>query len=452
MKRFVVAIASLAFIAAACTAGGDTTSIAPSAVDTVSHEPVTLTITGEWTGRECEQWKDIFPRFEDAYPWATIEPQCNIGDNKAIAAINAGNPPDVVQSFGVDNVGLYCSTGAWQDLNPYITGPDGLDMSVFPSAVFTYTTFEDKQCALPFMTDTFGLYYNLDAFQEAGISEPPTTTEELQADAAKLTKFNDDGSIAVAGFVPWIGYYCCGSNTLSFAHMFDASWLDESGQPAFASDPGWAEMFHWQHDFIADVYGDGDFATGSDKLNTFVAGHGGEWAGRQDFITGRTAITIDGEWRNAFINDFVPNLNYDTAPLPTSPDNVDVYGSGLVGGTVLALPKGSPHPNEAWLLLKWLATDTETLVYMANNVNNVPTTVESLTSPDLTLPPQFQTFKDVFEDPNSAWRPTSVLGLQLADFIDAFAADWQVGDQTDLQGGLQTAQEQTNDALAQSEV
>jgi multiple sugar transport system substrate-binding protein len=164
------------------------------------------------------------------------------------------------------------------------------------------------------------------------------------------------------------------------------------------------------------------------------------------------AITIDGEWRNAFIADAKPDLPYDTAPLPTSADAADLYGGGPVGGTVLALPKGSPHAAEAWLLLRYLATDTNTLVYMANNVNNVPTTFDSLNSPDLKLPAQFTTFMDVFQNPNSGWAPTTPIGLDIGTYIGQFAEKWQAGKTTDLQGGLQTAADQTNQAFDQAAI
>ena len=221
------------------------------------------------------------------------------------------------------------------------------------------------------------MYYNLDMLEAAGISEPPKTTEELKDAAAKLTEFNDDGSIKVAGFVPWLGYNCCGNTTLGFGHLFGATWLDDQGNPAFASDPAWAEMLTWQHDFIADVYGDGDFQTGSDRLNRFVAGSADEFSAANDFEIGRVAITFDGEWRPAFIKDEAPDLNYDTAPLPVAPGKEDIYGSGVAGGTVIGIPKGSEHEAEAWLLMKYMATDTDTLVYMANFANNVPTTYDS---------------------------------------------------------------------------
>ena len=445
-RTMAVAAAMFALVAAACSSGGDSSS---SAVDTTTHDPVTLTITGEWTGVECDKWKEIFPAFTEAYPWATVEPVCNVNDDKAIKLINAGNAPDVVQSFGVDNVGSFCNSGAWQDLNPYIQGGDGIDMSQFPAAALTYTAWNDEQCALPFLTDTFGLYYNTDLLEAAGLSGPPKNTTELQDYAKKLTEWNTDGSIKVAGFVPNSTYYCCAFTAVNLAYMFGAKYLDDSGQASFASDPAWAAALQWQHDFIADVYGDGDFQTGADKLTEFISGAGNEWNAQQDLGTGRVAMTIDGEWRNAFVPD---DLNYDTAPLPVTPDRTDLYGGGPSGGTVIALPKGSPHPPEAWLLLKWLATDTDTLVDVANRINNVPTTNAAISSPNLDLPPQFGTFMDVFQNPNSGWVPTTPIGIEMQTYINAFMAKWQAGNATDLTQGLQDAQDQTNDALAQAQI
>ena len=450
MRRIMVAtIGLLAVVAAACSSGGDSSTA--SAVDTASHEPVTLTVTGEWTGEECTRWKDIFPAFEELYSWATVTPICNVNDDKMIKQITAGNAPDVAQSFGVDNVGRFCDSGAWVDLKPYIDGEDGIDMSQFPPAALTYTTYNDQQCALPFMTDTFGIYYNKDMFEAAGLTEPPKTTDELEEYAKELTQFNADGSIKVAGFVPDTRYYCCAFTMTNLAYMFNAHFLNENGEAAFASDPAWAEAFQWQHDFIANVFGDGDFQTGADKLTDFISGAGNEWNAQHDLGKGRVAITMDGEWRNA--DWAVPSdLNYGTAPMPTSPTTTDRYGGGSAGGTILALPDGSPHPAEGWLLLKWLATDTDVLVGAANRLNNVPTTNESLNSPDLALPEQFGTFMDVFENPNSGWAPTTAIGLEIQDSIGQFAQKWETGAATDLQAGLQEAQDTTNDLLTQAQI
>ena len=57
-----------------------------------------------------------------------------------------------------------------------------------------------------------------------------------------------------------------------------------------------------------------------------------------------------------------------------------------------------------------MATDTDTLVYMANIVRNVPTTFAALGSPDLDVTPQFQTFLDMFANPDSHYKPTTAIG------------------------------------------
>ena len=36
---------------------------------------------------------------------------------------------------------------------------------------------EQVQCALPMLTDAYGLYYNTDLLAKAGIIEPPKTTQ-----------------------------------------------------------------------------------------------------------------------------------------------------------------------------------------------------------------------------------------------------------------------------------
>lgn len=446
MRKMLMALSAAVLLAAACTAGGGG-SAAPTAVDTASgasHAPVTLTIWGQWTGREFKEFNKIFDFFSAKYPWITVNSIPAITDTKAIAGINSGTPPDVILSFGVDNVGKFCSTGAWIDLKPFIEGPDGIDMSQFPAAALTYTNFNGVQCSLPFMTDSFGLYYNTDMFKKAGITSPPKTTSELLADAKKLTVFNPDGSIKVAGLNPsFTSAYCCGLNSLALARMFDAQWYDTNGKAAFATDPNWTKGLQWQQQ-LTDIYGAGN-------LQTFVAGQGQEFSSANDFETGRVAMQIDGEWRNAFIKADAPNLAYSTAPLPVSDDHPELYGSSLAGGTVIGIPNGAPNLAEAWLLLKFMATDTQTLVYMTNTVNNVPTTKESLASPDLQITPQFKVFLDEFLNPNSGYKPATAIGIQDQTILNKLLHEWQAGTVTDLQAALAQAATDVDNAVAQAE-
>ncbi len=442
MKRLLSALAVLGLLAGACTAGGG--NEAPATVNpSESHEPVTITIWGAWTGRELRQFNAIFKDFTAKYPWITVKSEGGIGDQKIIQAINSGTAPDAVLSFGLDNVGKFCQTGAWQDLTPYIQ-QSNFDTSQFPESVFQYTSYQGKQCALPFLTDAYGLYYNKDLFQRAGITEPPKTTSELVADAKKLTVFNPDGSIKVAGFVPWAGYY--ETNALTMSTPFGCPWYNADGTRSAFTDPCWVDLARWQKDLI-DYYGE-------QNLARFVAGQGNEWSAENDFETGRVAMNIDGEWRTAFIENDVPNLNYGTVPLPVPDDRASTYGMGQIGGTIIGIPKGSPHPAEAWLLVSWMATDTKTLVYMANNVRNVPTTFASLESPDLEVTPQFQTFLDIFKNPGSHYKPATPIGDADQTAIGNVLEDWQVGKITEsgLSAALQKAAAEVDNLLQEAGV
>ena len=441
MKRLLAVLAVFTVLGAGCSAGGGTTETPATINPSASHEPVTIEIWGAWTGRELRQFNAIFDDFTAKYPWITVKSTGGIGDQKILQAINSGTPPDVVLSFGLDEVGKFCQTGGWQDLTPYMEQTN-FDKSQFPPSIFQYTSFGGHQCALPFLTDANGLYYNQDMFDQAGLTEPPKTFSELTDYAKKLTVFNPDGSIKVAGLVPWDGYYETGALTLGIP--YGCPWYNADGTESAFTDPCWADLLNWQKELI-DFYGE-------QNLAKFVAGQGNEWSAENDFETGRIAMNLDGEWRTAFIANDVPNLNYGTAPMAVPDDNADMYGMGDIGGTIIGIPKGSPHAAEAWALVSWMATDTKTLVYMANFVRNVPTTYAALESPDLDVTPQFQTFLDIFQNPNSHYKPTTAIGSGDQTAIGTVMDDWQVGKLTDLQAGLQQAAQQVDDLLAEAQL
>jgi multiple sugar transport system substrate-binding protein len=448
MKRRVALMAvaaSFALLAAACTAGGGTDEPPPSIDPNAQHDPVTLEMWIPFSAdHEVAGVQATFDAFEAKYPWITIKVTTGVEDDaKVLAAIRAGTPPDATMSWALDDLAAFCDTGAWQDLTPYIE-QDGMVLSaVFPPSVERYTGFGGKRCAFPFLTDAVGLYYNKDLLEAKGYTEPPKTYSELTKMAKDLTEFNPDGTIKVAGFVPWFGNYYVNGDPLNHSIAWDADWYNDDGTAAMATDPDWAAMFRWQKDLV-DFYG-------VDNLKKFVAGQGDEWGeSSQDFQQGRIAMALDGEWRTAFIKNGTPNLNYGTAPAPVPDGKEDLYGIGRVGGTIIGIPRGSAHEAEAWLLVKFMATNTDSLVAAANAIGNVPTTLDSLASPDLSLPPQFDTFLDVFSNPNSHYKEMSVLGSADQDLLSSFAAKWQAGRITNLEDGLADVAQQIDDQLAQA--
>jgi multiple sugar transport system substrate-binding protein len=439
--RLGLAVLGALLVAAGCGSSGSSSSSTSASTD---KTPVTLTMWTLWSGAEKKAFDGQLARFHKKYPWITIKEiqQPNTDndtfDPNLVNAIKAGTQPDVAMPFGPDYVGQYCSSGLWEDLTPYMQR-DHVSISTFAPAAVSYTKSGSNLCALPSLTDAYGLYYNKDLLAKAGISSPPKTMDELMADAKKLTVRNSDGSIKIAGFVPLTFWEELGVPDL--ARAWGAQWFDSQNQPQLSKDPGWTKALEWQKQLV-DWYG-------YDNIAKFYATYNNaEFSASNAFETGKVAMTFDGEWRTAFIHREHPELHYDTAFFPAA--DPSVYGSGRVGGTVIGIPKGSKHPDQAWLLVKFLSTDTQYLVTMANTLGNVPTTTASGSSPDLKLPPEFTTFIKVWNNPKSSFSPPlQPSGGGYADLLNTFDDKWVKGQVPDLHQGLVQLDQDIANQLAQ---
>ena len=59
-------------------------------------------------------------------------------------------------------------------------------------------------------------------------------------------------------------------------------------------------------------------------------------------------MMLDGEWRVAFLKNEHPELKYATAPMPVADGHPELYGGGAVNGTIIGIPKGGKHRDQAW--------------------------------------------------------------------------------------------------------
>lgn len=79
---------------------------------------------------------------------------------------------------------------------------------------------DDKIYGIPFYTDTLALFYNKDAFNDAGIATPPSTWKELQDIVPRLTKLDQFGNIRQAGVALGTGENVNRSPDILMALMF----------------------------------------------------------------------------------------------------------------------------------------------------------------------------------------------------------------------------------------
>jgi multiple sugar transport system substrate-binding protein len=441
MRRIAAAFAlTTALALVACGGGGDSKSTTQSAggSSTTSHQPVTITLWNGFTERELGVIKQAVADFHGSHPWITVKVVGGVNDDKIIAAIRGGNAPDVAQSFTADNTGLFCSSGGWIDLKPYMD-KSKIDAGMFPQAVQTYTEYQGKRCALPMLADTYGLYYNKDLFAKAGITSPPKTMSELTAAAKKLT-VRDGDSFKVVGFDPAQGFY--ENAPAHYGPLFGAAWVDGDNKSVISKQPGWVEFMNWQKGLI-DFYG-------FDKLRRWQAGAGDEFSAQNAFERGKLAMAIDGEYRTAFIKAEHPKLNYGTAPMPVADSHPELYGAGYVTGNIVGIPKGAKNKDAAWELVKYLTTDEHGLSVLSNGLRNVPTTTSSLKSNELTPDPKFKVFLDIFAHPKTATTPITAAGSANQELFQDFVAKWQASKVSDLQGGLADVDKHIDAQLANS--
>ena len=114
---------------------------------------------------------------------------------------------------------------------------------------------------------------------------------------------------------------------------------------------------------------------------------------------------------------------------------------------MIGIPKGAAHPQQAWELVKYLTTDTDSLVTLSNALRNVPTTKAAMDSPALTPDERFKTFLDIFAHPKTASLPSNVNSVFNQDAFSTFLIQWEKGAVKDLNAGLAGVDSRINDKM-----
>lgn len=441
LRRRVAGCAMLASLALALTACFGSSK---GGANDNPNANVTITFWHGWSApNEVAAINANIAAFEKKYPNIHVKAVGNITDDKINQALRAGGPnaPDVVSSFTTDNVGEFCDSHAFVDLTPFLQ-KDGIDpQKTFPAAQLSYTQYNGDQCALPLLSDAYGLYYNKDAFKAAGISGPPKTLSEFDADAVKLTK-ESGGTYSQLGFMP--DYHFYESTITHFAALWSPTYFTSDGKSNVANDPGIKAAMAWQKALVGKL-------GGYSRLEKYRTSFGDEFSDNNAFMTGQVDMIMDGEWRAGMIDASNSKVNYGVAPFPV-PDNLaNEYGKGYTTGTIVGIASTSDKQNAAWQFVKFMTTDTGAVVSFANAINNVPSTLAALASPKVSQNPNFQEFIKIASNKYSNTTPSSPNGGAYQLTLQNLGYDYESGKQTDLQSGLAGAAKTIDDDIAQAQ-
>lgn len=401
--------ATLAAAAAALTGCSSTSG---SSAD----DKVTLTMWQQWGGGHERQVLDkLISRYEKLHPNITIKETPVTNNAKILASITGGNPPDIVSLGNSLSLGAWASAGAVTDLSSYISS-SSLDTSKYVASAYDGLKVGGKTYALPFQVFNAGLIYNKKLFAAAGLT-PPTTLEEVAADAKKLTKTDSSGAITQLGFAPNYpgpdqGQTC---PLISYGYAFGGSWTTSSGK-ATPTNAGDVAALKWEK----SIYD----STGGSKVTNFLSSAGSYLTGGDPLESGKLAMAFDGPWSIQYAEDNAPSVAKDLAviPLPASSTSPTHTGSTYIDANPQLIPTGSKHVQAAFDFIKWETTNASETATFSQTVANIP---QLTTVPHYALldDPNYKEYVDIANGSGAkSWVQTadsSTYGTNLCQAQDA---------------------------------
>ncbi len=320
---------------------------------------------------------------------------------KILAAISAGDPPDLLITSGADNIGSWAREKLLLSLDDKIK-ENNIDLQdIYPGSLAPCKYFGRLYC-LPWGTDVYALMWNKDLFKEAGLDpeKPPQTLEELVQYADKLTKMDADGNLTQIGFIPNYSW----SHLDTYALLHGAAFYNDDATQITVNTPEMLAAMEWQAGFFHRV--------GPEKIEKFVSGFGEYDSPQAGFYTGKVAMMIEGEWQPTFIRRNAPNLNYGVAAPPVPADHPERKGTVVVGGTVMSIPAGVKNADLSAKAMAYLQGPEPLATFMSKN-GNLPTTMTAAKDPRFLEDEKFVVFLNLLAGPNARAMVLSPVNAEL---------------------------------------
>ena len=324
--RLAALAAAVAFAAAACSSSGSS----PAAAGPSSKVNLTW-----WHNATADPLKSIWQNAANAFHAAnpnvtfTIDPiQNEQFTTKVPLALQSNDPPSLYQQWGGGQEASQVTSGKLMDLTSLTTSWIG---ELGPAAQGWQVN--GKQYGVPFDLHVVGFWYNKQAFAKAGITDTPTTLDQLNADVTKL-KAAGVAPIAIGSKDKWPDafywdYFAVRECSITTLKKADAS-LD-------LSDPCWTKAGDDLKTFLAT----NPFQTGF--LGTASQQGAGSSAGM--VADGSAAMELQGDWDPSVMASLSSNANLNSDlgwfPFPAVPGGAGDPSVALGGGDGFSCTTGA---------------------------------------------------------------------------------------------------------------
>ena len=301
---------------------------------------VHVTYWEKWTGIEFDAIKAVVDDYNASQDRIYVDLLSVSGiNNKTLMATGAGVPPDVAGLFG-PNVAQYVQDRAVIPLDDFCREA-GISREDYIPIYWDICTYDGHVYALPATPASTALHYNVRLFRQAGIAAPPETIEEMDTDAARLTKRDKDGKIVQAGFMHQEpGWWNWGWGYVFGGELWDGKGTITCDSPDNVRALTWVQSY-------AKKYGIAG-------IQTFKSGFGAFASPQNAFMDEKVAMELQGGWMGNFIKQYKPGLQWAAVPFPYPKDRPDLKGRTFADLDILVIPRGAKHPKEAFEFIQYV--------------------------------------------------------------------------------------------------
>jgi multiple sugar transport system substrate-binding protein len=360
--------------------------------------------------------EDLLRRYEEANPGVTVNPRLIPFEdfNRTLLQSGAGGDlPDIalVNAFDVQSL---AEAGVLQDITDRARGSK-LDSDDYFESSWDTTLYQGKNYGLPHVVDCYVLWYNKDAFEEAGV-EPPGTWDELGTVASELSGGDRygiamSGVEGVEGSTAWIIRFVAAGGDITQVDSAAGreamlQWVDlvESGAMS-------REFLGWIED---DVYA--------------------------RFANGQAVMMVNSSSYVNVIRDEYPDLNWAVALLPEAQQRATFLSS-----EDLTITTGSQNPDIAFDLMTYMQQPKVLNEYLPER-NKLPAVKEVANGEPWSTDPVWSVF---MEQLPTAWVPDQEIAPKSAEIFTYVqeAIQAAVGGDSSVEAALSRAQERISGAL-----
>jgi len=247
--------------------------------------------------------------------------------NATVAAYRAGEQPGLVLSLARDAPTLMTSDAIYPVQKLLSDNGYDVDWSRFIVPALAMLSNEDGVASLPFNSSTPILWYNVDAFEQAGVTTVPQTWDEV-GDAARKLKS--------------IGYDCALSSEWPNWVNLDSYAMIQNIEVATNNNgmDGWDTEFTFneQPQYIAHIQ------RLKDWLDEGIYTYAGRTSSSNVFISGECAMSFLSSAAYLGIESGA-DFEFSSTFLPIEADNDDPKNSLIGGGTIFVMSGLSDEEN-----------------------------------------------------------------------------------------------------------